>query len=81
MIPFLAVNGCIAMLAMYVSLYLLALSPVLTLACRRLCANDDAYFQLLQLRLVTRFRVRNVRSNRGKWIISPAVTRRVTHGR
>ena len=67
LLPFLVTAGGCVVLALYFSLWFLALAPILVLVCRQLCANDDAFFHLIYLRIGLRMLTRNVRENNGVW--------------
>lgn len=67
LLPFLVSAGGCVVFAMYFSFWFLALAPILVLVCRQLCANDDAFFHLVHLRLRLRTLIRNVRYNNGAW--------------
>lgn len=71
MFAFLVVGGTCVILAMYFSPWILALAPLLLLLCRQLCANDDAFFAVMAVRLRVRSEIRNARLRGGVWMMVP----------
>lgn len=71
---FIGAGGCI-LLAMYLNLLWLLLTPVVIFAMRQMARRDEMIFRLIGLRLQFRARVRNVRDNEGTWVLTPNIHR------
>lgn len=71
-VPFLMGAGFPLLLAMYLSLYILLVIPLVIFLMRMMAKKDDLIFRLLGLNLVFRFLPRNVRENGGAWVFAPS---------
>jgi type IV secretion system protein VirB3 len=67
---FIGAGGCV-LLAIYINLLWLLLTPVVIFVMRQMARRDEMIFRLLGLRLQFRARVRNVRDNDGMWAFTP----------
>jgi type IV secretion system protein VirB3 len=67
---FLGAGGCI-LLAMYINLFCLLLTPVVIFVMRLMAKRDEMIFRLLGLRLQFRLRMRNLHLHNGMWVFSP----------
>ena len=69
-IPFLIGAGVPLLLAMYISLYILLVIPIVVFMMRMLAKRDEMIFRLIGLNLVFRFLPKNVSSYGGSWVFS-----------
>lgn len=74
-LPFFAGAGSVLLLAMYTSLFYLALMPVVIFIMRQMARRDEMIFRLLGLHWMFRLKVRNVRQHEGRWVFSPNLYR------
>ncbi|WP_225764113.1 VirB3 family type IV secretion system protein [Stenotrophomonas sp. Marseille-Q4652] len=70
-VPFFMGAGGSLLLAMYLDMRLLALIPVVVLAMRQMARRDEMIFRLLGLRLMFKFRARNLQEHEGMWVFTP----------
>lgn len=70
-VPFFMGAGGSLLLAMYLDMRLLALIPVVVLVMRQMARRDEMIFRLLGLRLMFKFRARNLREHEGMWVFTP----------
>jgi len=74
--PFFIGAGACLLLALYVNLFLLGLTPLVILIMAQMAKRDEMIFRLMGLNLRFRLNVRNLRLNRGAWVFSPNEPRR-----
>jgi type IV secretion system protein VirB3 len=67
---FIGAGGCV-LLAIYINLLWLLLTPVVIFVMRQMARRDEMIFRLLGLRLQLQARVRNVPDNDGMWAFAP----------
>lgn len=70
-VPFFMGAGGSLLLAMYLDMRLLALIPVVVLVMRQMARRDEMIFRLLGLRLMFKFRARNLQEHEGMWVFTP----------
>lgn len=70
-VPFLVGAGVPLLLAMYISLYILLLIPLVIFFMRMMAKRDEMIFRLVGLHLVFRFLPRNVGQYGGAWVFAP----------
>ncbi|PPU07463.1 type IV secretion system protein VirB3 [Xanthomonas arboricola] len=70
-VPFFIGAGGTLVFSMYTNLLYLFLIPVIIFIMRQMARRDEMIFRLLGLRWQFKLRVRNVRSNAGKWVFTP----------
>ncbi|NIK02081.1 type IV secretion system protein VirB3 [Xanthomonas cannabis] len=70
-VPFFIGAGGTLVFSMYTNLLYLFLIPVITFIMRQMARRDEMIFRLLGLRWQFKFKVRNIRSNSGKWVFTP----------
>lgn len=70
-IPFFIGAGGVLLLSIYTNLFFLFLMPVVIFVMRQFARRDEMIFRLLGLQMQVRMRIRNVRDNKGMWVVSP----------
>lgn len=70
-VPFFMGAGGSLLLAMYLDMRLLALIPVVVVVMRQMARRDEMIFRLLGLRLMFKFRARNLQEHEGMWVFTP----------
>lgn len=71
-IPFLVGAGGPLLLAMYISLYILLVIPLVIFIMRMITKKDEMIFRLIGLHLVFKFLPKNLKSYGGTWVFGPS---------
>jgi type IV secretion system protein VirB3 len=70
-VPFLVGAGGPLLLAMYVSLYILLVIPLIIFVMRIITKRDEMIFRLIGLHLVFKFLPKNLGNYGGAWVFGP----------
>lgn len=70
-IPFVVGAGTCLLLAMYFNMFFLLLLPPVIFVMRQMARRDEMIFRLIGLRLMFKFKARNLKHHSGMWVFSP----------
>ncbi|MEJ7745466.1 MAG: VirB3 family type IV secretion system protein [Luteimonas sp.] len=70
-IPFVIGAGACLLLSMYINMFYLLLLPPVVFVMRQMARRDEMIFRLIGLRLMFKFKVRNLKHHSGMWVFSP----------
>jgi type IV secretion system protein VirB3 len=70
-VPFFMGAGACMLLAVYLNMFWLLLTPIVIYAMRQMAKRDEMIFRLLGLRFQIRTRMRNLQQHEGMWVFSP----------
>lgn len=74
-VPFFVGAGACLLLAVYVNLFLLVLTPLVVLGMRQMARRDEMIFRLIGLRWQLLAKVRNRHVRQGDWSFAPLAGR------
>ncbi|QBR45016.1 type IV secretory pathway, VirB3-like protein [Stenotrophomonas indicatrix] len=70
-LPFFMVAGGLLLLSVYTNFWFLLAIPVAIFIMRQMAKRDELIFRLLGLRLLFKFKARNLQDHDGMWVFSP----------
>ena len=70
-LPFFMVAGGLLLLSVYTNFWFLLTIPVAIFIMRQMAKRDELIFRLLGLRLLFKFKARNLQDHDGMWVFSP----------
>ncbi len=70
-LPFMIGAGSCLLLSMYLNMFYLLLLPPVILVMRQMARRDEMIFRLIGLRLMFKFKVRNLKHHSDMWVFSP----------
>lgn len=70
-LPFFMVAGGLLLLSVYTNFWFLLAIPVAIFIMRQMAKRDELIFRLMGLRLLFKFKARNLQDHDGMWVFSP----------